>query len=216
MLCQASELSQPRGPCVEVALRLARNVALGGVSLQDWLLACSPCGCPVALSIPLCSALRLALRVDGAPVLMPRAPKCCRLRVSRQPGQHGDVICSAPRAARRRRWLRWSLRCGSRVVSVRPRDEFPHVRVVGQLAESVLSFANDHRGGRDHAGVGRSEAPRADRSTIDREDSRVKSRHVALTHFCAKRKVGEPICALAHFLRRSDTHNSTIIRVDSI
>ena len=157
MLCQASELSQPRGPCVEVALRLARNVALGGVSLQDWLLACSPCGCPVALSIPLCSALRLALRVDGAPVLMPRAPKCCRLRVSCQPGQHGDVICSAPRAARRRRWLRWSLRCGSRVVSVRPRDEFPHVRVVGQLAESVLSFANDHRGGRDHAGVRRSD-----------------------------------------------------------
>ena len=165
MLCQGSELSQPRGPCVEVALRLARNVALGGVSLQDWLLACSPCGCPVALSIPLCSALRLALRVDGAPVLMPRAPKCCRLRVSCQPGQHGDVICSAPRAARRRRWLRWSLRCGSRVVSVRPRDEFPHVRVVGQLAESVLSFANDHRGGRDHAGVRRSD-PEARRRRV--------------------------------------------------
>ena len=205
MLCQASELSQPRGPCVGVALRLARNVALGGVSLQDWLLACSPCGC-----IPLCSALRLALRVDGAPVLMPRAPKCCRLRVSCQPGQHGDVICSAPRAARRRRWLRWSLRCGSRVVSVRPRDEFPHVRVVGQLAESVLSFANDHRGGRDHAGVRRSD-PEARRRRKSRRRSRSKSRHVALTHFCAKRKVGEPICALTHFLRGADAHNSTII-----
>ena len=178
MLCQASELSQPRGPCVEVVLRLARNVALGGVSLQDWLLACSPCGCPVALSIPLCSALRLALRVDGAPVLMPRAPKCCRLRVSRQPGQHGDVICSAPRAARRRRWLGWSLRCRSRVVSVRPRDEFPHVRVVGQLAESVLSFANDHRGGRDHAGVRRSdpEARRRRVPTIAKLQKQVETR----------------------------------------
>ena len=88
---------------------------------------------------------------------------------------------------------------------------FRTYRVVGQLAESVLSFANDHRGGRDHAGVRRSEAPRADRSTIDREDSRAKSRHVALTHFCEQRKVGEPICALTHFLRGPDARNSTII-----